>query len=222
MSRKLRRRPFSFIIFCPVRRPPPQSPKAPKPQSPKAPKPQDPSPKTQDPRPKTQDLGPRRLPQRPEMAQAAKRRPSKPFRQHQKRERTLNGELRRRHSLCTIFCATRNPQPARCPSHATRGMSRASHISTAARSPHAVPGTSHLIRPQACRVKQGSRIGVPPIQGRAKQSPPGAERSDGPARLPLEAAPARAMMAAEPLQRSMQWHRVLTRGSCPNGARSAQ
>ena len=56
------------------------------------------------------------------------------------------------------------------------------------------------------------------MQGRAKQSPLGAERSDGPHRPPLEAAPAKAMTAAEPLQRSMQWHRVLTRGSCPSGA----
>ena len=58
------------------------------------------------------------------------------------------------------------------------------------------------------------------MQGRATRSPPGAERSDGPALPPLEAAPARAMTVAEPVQCSMQWHRVLTRGSCPNGARS--
>ena len=86
---------------------------------------------------------------------------------------------------------------------------------TTSRQPHAVRRTS-----PTSLVLQNKAHALKPshMPGRAQRSPLGAERSDGPARPPLEAAPARAMAAAGKHSAACACIVLLTRGSCPSGA----
>ena len=107
----------------------------------------------------------------------------------------------RTHSRCCTFATCCSP-PTACSTWcaALRRLMRAHSLAT--------PSKTHALDSPHSRASNAK-----PARDRAQRWP------DSP---PLEAAPARAVTAAEPLQRSMQWHRDLTRGSCPSGARSAQ